>query len=256
MGLDRVDERYVSGLNVCTARSQSNFEFREKAKLNSVGSMTSHFWVCAYPFVETSLFVVPPSPFEEPFAVPTSIELYDADGSLANELQVEFPKGQVGIVELDTIMGGCKLESGLKHAHMVVRSASGSSAYLRMHTREGAALIGEPAVLGADRSTFFPMTLDEGRNYYLTVVNHGKAQAALKCRLFCAKRSPETLISIPPLGSRVLSLDNEFSEYSTENGKQVQAYIRLSTKSETVLGVQLVERTEGKNDGGIFYSVS
>ncbi len=224
--------------------------------MNSSTSITSHFWVCAYPFVETTLFLVPPFPFEEAFTLPTSIELYDADGNLSNEVQVEFPKGQVGIVELDTIMGGCKLESGMKHGHLVVRSPAGSSPYLRMHTREGAALMGEPAVLGADRSTFFPLTLDEGRSYYLTVVNHGKAQAALKCRLFCAKRSPETLISIPPLGSRVLSLDNEFAEYSTESGKQLQAYIRLSTKSDTVLGVQLVERTEGKNDGGIFYAVS
>lgn len=227
-----------------------------KDSVNSTASITNHFWVCAYPFVETTLFLVPPFPFEGAITQPSAIELYDADGALSNEVHVEFPRGQVGIVELDSIMGGCKLESGLKHAHMVVRSAAGSSPYLRMHTREGAALIGEPAVLGADRSSFFPLTMDEGRSYYLTAVNHGKAQAALKCRLFCAKRSPETLISIPPLGARVLSLDNEFAEYSSEAGKQLQAYIRLSTKSDTTLGVQLVERTEGKNDGGIFYSVS
>lgn len=84
--------------------------------LNSANSITGHFWVCAYPFVETTLFLVPAFPFDSTTATASSIELYDADGNLSNELQVEFPKGQVAIVELDTIMGGCKLESGLKHA--------------------------------------------------------------------------------------------------------------------------------------------
>ncbi|MBN8549301.1 MAG: hypothetical protein J0M12_08310 [Deltaproteobacteria bacterium] len=224
--------------------------------MNSNASLTSHFWVCAYPFVETTLFLVPALSPDAALASATSIELYDADGALSNEVELDFPAGQVGILELDSIMGGCKLESGLKHGHMLVRSPAGTSPYLRMHTREGAALIGEPAAFGADRSTFFPLTMDEGRSYYLTVVNHGKAQAALKCRLFCAKRSPETLISIPAFGSRVISLENEFAEYSAESGKQMQAYLRLSTKSETTLGVQLLERTEGKNEGGIFYAVS
>jgi hypothetical protein len=223
----------------------------------SGSSITSHFWVCAYPFVETTLFIVPPHPRDSAIGVASKAELYDADGGVANEVELSFPPSQVGMLEMDTIMGGCKLESGLKHGHLVVQTAPGFSTYLRMHTREGGALLGEPASLGSDRSTFFPLTMDEGRNYYLAIVNHGKAQAHLKCRLFCAKRSPETLISVPALGSRIVSLESQFPDYSAADvGKQLQAYVRLSTKSDTVLGVQLLERVEAKKDTGIFYAVS
>ena len=154
-------------------------------------------------------------------------------------------------------MGDCKLEGGFRHGHLVLRAPTGASHYLRMHSREGAALIGEPAALAPERSSFFPMTIDDGRSYYLALVNHSKNPAAMKCRLFCAKRSPETMFTIPPMGSRLVSLATQFAEYAElESGKQLQAYVRVSTKSDTTVGVQLIERLEGKSEAGFFYSVS
>lgn len=226
------------------------------AILTPSGSSTSHFWVAAFPFVDTSLFFVPPSPLNGAPGAATA-RLFDADGILANELTFEFPRGQLGVVEVENIMGGCKLESGCRYGHLVVNSPAGGNAFVRMHTREGAALVGEPTPLQADRSSFFPLTMDEGRSYFLAVVNYTSVAATLKCRLFCAKRSPETLLSIPGMGARLFSLEHEFADHaSADVGKQVQAYVRLSTKSETTLGVQLIERIEAKNDNGLFYAVS
>lgn len=218
---------------------------------------TSHLWVCAYPFIESALFIVPLNPTLPTAPEAVRAELYDADGNLANELNLSFPRGQVGVIELESIMGECKLEGGFRHAHLVIHTPAGVSHYVRMHTREGAAFIGDPAALASERSSFFPMTMDDGRSYYIAMVNQSKNPATLKCRLFCAKRSPETVFTVPPLGSRIVSLENEFPEFATiEGGKQLQAYVRLSTKSETTVGVQLIERVEGKSEGGYFYSVS
>ncbi len=217
---------------------------------------SSHLWVAAYPFVDTTLFMVPANPVMSP-PEPVTAELYDADGNLANELAFEYPRGHAGVVELETVMGDCKLEGGFRHGHLVLRTPVGVSHYLRMNSREGAALIGEPVALGPERSGFFPLTIDDGRNYYVALVNHTKTPATVKCRLFCAKRSPEAMFTVPALGSRLLSLATQFAEYAElESGKQLQAYIRLSTKSDTTVGVQLIERLEGKSEAGFFYSVS
>ena len=251
--------------------------------------MTTHFWVCAYPFLDSSIFVVPPVlsvPLEpDSFSsVPaetevgsavtaavnnteikrpknstaqTMVTLFDADGDVANELTLSYPINEIGILELETLMGACKLESGLKHAHVMVESERGYAHYCRLHTREGAAILGVPSQLSVAHSTFFPLTFDEGRSYFVSLINHSRTPAAVKCRLFSAKRSPETLISVPALGARVLQVETEFPDYAgnNEGGKQLQAYLRLSTKSEATLGAQLIERHATKADSGVFYAV-
>jgi hypothetical protein len=218
-------------------------------------SSSTHFWVCAYPFVDSTLFVVPPLETSGSQAE-SLVTVFDADGEIANELTLSFPSREVGMLELDNLMGACKLEAGLKHGHALVQSPAGYAHFCRMHTREGASLLGTPSLLSAAHSTFFPLTFDEGRSYFVAVVNQTKAHAAVKCRLFSAKRSPETLITIPPLGSRVIHIETEFPDYAGgDTGKQLQAYVRLSTKSEGVLGAQLVERHTTKAEGGVFYAV-
>lgn len=216
---------------------------------------TSHLWVCSYPYVDSTLFLVPPATLAGGTAQ-TSITVYDADGNVANEVALEFPFNQVGIVELESIMGGCKLEAGMKHGHAVVQSPLGYSHFCRLHTREGAALTGAPAGLTADHSSFFPITFDEGRQYFLSFVNETRSTVNVKCRLFCGKRSPETLLTVPPLGARVVHVETEFPDYAGgETGKQLQGYVRISTKSEGRVGVQLIERHATKADGGVFCAV-
>ncbi|MDC0358234.1 hypothetical protein OAO01_05400 [Oligoflexia bacterium] len=220
----------------------------------------SHFWVCSFPFFETTLFILPPVCSEESSCTSTFeslVSFFDADGSLINEVSVVVPKAEIGVLEVDQCMGSCKLEGGLKHGHIVVTSAPGSKHFCRMHTGEGAALLGEPTVLQKEQSNFFPLTFSEEKSSFLCVVNHGEEEAHLKCRLFLGKRTPDFSCSVPAFGSRVFNVESEFSEYTDiSEGQLIQAYLRLSSRGSQPVGVLLVERTDNEKDKGIFTSVT
>jgi hypothetical protein len=223
----------------------------------------NHFWISSYPFFESTLLVVPSAaatldaqkPLEgQRLAV--QMRVYDGDGELINDAQLEFPSSDIQFFELEPLLGACKLESGMKHAHLVVTAPSGTGVYCRMHTRESAALLGEPVLVDTTQGTFFPMTFASDRSNLLCIINRGAQEAVLRCRLFVGKRSPEASWTVPAWASKVVSIESEFREYAkTDEGQQLQAYVRLSTKAGE-LGTQLVERTDGPQEAGFFTSVS
>ena len=245
--------------------------------------VTSHFWISAYPFFESSLFLVPGAKDTVDAPIPqvnitqastlegsssgsgTSsplsdtgcrIQVYDSDGNLANDATIEFPSDSIYALELQPLLGGCKLESGMKHAHLVVHRLEGVGVCCRVNTRESAAIVGEPSPISATQGGFFPITLASDRSNYLCFVNRGSSEATLRCRLFFGKRSPEAAWVIPGNASRIIQVETEFQQYTNhEDGEQVQAYLRLGTKSGE-LAVQMPERTEEPKEEGFFTSVS
>jgi hypothetical protein len=227
---------------------------------------TSHFWVSTFPYFESTLVITPP--ISATAATSSKLLFYDADGQLVNESIIETGAQSVTQLELDQFLGGCKLESGLKHAHLVVQSPLGSGHHCRIHGREYAALLGEPFPISAAKAGFFPLTFSADRSSLLAIINFGAAEANLRCRLFLGKRCPEVVWSIPALGSRVINLEVEFREYTesketartqvqtgTREAQGAQAYLRVTTKSSG-LGVQLIERSEFSVEQGIFSSLA
>ena len=216
---------------------------------------TQHFWVSSYPFFESSLIITPTAEPRGPEAS-CAVQVFDADGECINEVALEFPSTEIYSLELDPLLGGCKLESGMKHAHVVVRTDEGMDVSLRIYSKEAAAFVGEPARISSTQGTFFPMTFSSDRANLLCCINTGDEEATLRCRLFFGKRSPESSWVIPPRASRVMNLESEFRQYTAlHEGDQVQAYIRLSVKAGN-LAVQAIERTEGPKDSGFYTSVS
>ncbi len=226
-------------------------------------SVATHFWISSYPFFESTLILLPGSPrtLDAPKPIDgqrmsVALRVYDADGALVNDAQLEFPSNELQFFELEPLLGACKLESGMKHAHLVVESEEGTGVYCRMHTRESAALLGEPISVTPTQGTFFPLTFASDRANLLCLVNRGESEATLRCRLFVGKRSPEASWAVPAFASRVVNVEAEFREYAlTEEGAQLQAYLRLGTKAGD-LGVQLIERTDGPKEAGFFTAVS
>lgn len=223
----------------------------------------THFWVCCAPFFETTLLVVPSMAAAAAHdagggeQVLSRLRLYDADGFVTNELSVQFSPLQAGVIEVEPLMAGCKFEAGLKHGHLEIRSRRGFSHLCRLHSREGASLMGPPALLSSTRRVFFPVLFSAERSSFLCLINQGDTQAALRARFFFGKRSPEATWEVPAHGARVISMASEFGEYvDYPAGTQAQAYIRLAVRSDSIVGAQLIDRAKGSKEGSIFTVVS
>ncbi len=202
----------------------------------------SRFWVSTYPFFTTTLFVQPPGVSGETVAE-TALTLYDADGAMINEAKMQFPGGRAGFVELDSLLGSCKLEGGLKHALLVLRSPAGTRHTCRIAQGDRTAALGELAEFSASQTAFLPVTFGENLLSFLVVCNYAKDEARVKCRMYLGSKSSEIELSIPSSGSRIISLEGDFADFADiADGEKRHGYVRLVTKSEETLGVQLIEK--------------
>ena len=221
------------------------------------GDVSSHFWAATFPFFETTLFIAPPvdgSP-----VAPTRLTVFDADGEIVNEAALEIEPGRVGIFELEQFLGGCKLEGGLKHAHLEVVSPPGCRHLCRMHSRSGASLHVEAAALSSHRSVFFPLRFARGHDTIVCFVNRGAEPAVVKMRLFVGSRNPESFLEVPAFGARMVSLGSEFGEFVGGGEADIgQGYVRISAKGGADLGVHLIERViarDERTEGDAFAAV-
>ena len=56
-------------------------------------------------------------------------------------------------------------------------------------------------------------------------------------------------VTIPPFGSRLVHIEGEFLEVTSQlQNKSLQGYIRLATKSIASIGVQIITKEVGAND--------
>ena len=226
--------------------------FDDSTEQTHAGERVAHFWVCSSPFIESALFMVP----QTQGVGSVRLELFDCDGGRINEVECSYPPGEVGVLELDQLLGACKLESGVKHAHIKVVS-NGVTPQLRMFSKTGAFLVGEPVEISSKRPTFFPLSFHERRVSYLCLVNQEDREVTIKCRLFCAKRMPEAYSVVPAFGSRMICLNTEFKDYLPIEGETlVPAYVRVSTGADNGCGIQLLEQVISSGAETYFGSVS
>lgn len=214
-----------------------------------------HLWVGSFPFIDSFLIISPDPGCESPSSV--SVRCFDPDGAFANEFSINIEPGAPGLIEIEPLLGSIKLEGGMKHAHLEIECPIGVQVLTRLVSREGAVLLGEPSVIDEHRSAFFPVQVLNEHSSMLCIVNAGDETSNLKCRLFLGSRTPDISLSIPARGSRIISLEAEFSEYlQAERGKIQQVYTRLGTRGGAPLTVQLFECFVGASGGDLFSAVS
>lgn len=73
----------------------------------SITEVTSHFWVARPPFFSSTLLLACE---EGEGRVTTTLTLFDVEGVQINEVEVEFPAGEVGIVELEPFSAALKMQ--------------------------------------------------------------------------------------------------------------------------------------------------
>ncbi|MEZ4753589.1 MAG: hypothetical protein R3A13_04665 [Bdellovibrionota bacterium] len=200
-----------------------------------------HFWICDGPLFSTTLFCIPPRDLDKG-AFKTVLRFFDPDGYLFNEANVDFSSNQVGVLELSQFMESCKLESGIKHGHLFVMSEPGAAFSIRAGINGSAAILSHPFLLSSAHTPCLPIVFAPNKRTFISVVNHTATTSKFKCRLIAGKRAPETVISVPPLGATVINMEVEFPEFFSRE-KSTQAYLRLSSVSETCLGVTCFEET-------------
>lgn len=223
---------------------------------NSSQKQEFHFWACSYPSIKTAVFAVrqPGGALKQPLGM----RIYDPDGSLINEAEFDFPSEQAGILELEGLLEGCKLESGFKHAHLELHVPDGVRPFVRMHTRSGAFIQGEPALVNSRKGAFVPVMFSQNHSGFLVLVNHGRCDMSVRCRLFCGRRNPELTQMVPAMGARLVSIPAHFSEFSMREGAApAQGYFRITAVGDGDCGVQLIESVVVReNEEGIFGSIS
>ena len=142
-------------------------------------------------------------------------------------------------------MESCKIHSGLKHAHLYVMNDVGASFSVRAGTNGTASILNEPFPLSKSDAACFPIVFAPNKRTFISVVNHSEIPGKFRCKLIAGKRSPETLITVPPLGASIINAEVEFPEFFSRE-RSTQAYVRLSSASEGSLGVTCFEETRGE----------
>lgn len=214
----------------------------------SVAETTSHFWVAAPPLFSTTLFVATPSDGDNHGRVHTSIEVFDVEGVKVNTVNVEFPEGEVGVLEMEPFIAALKMQGGVAHGHVKVTSPTGTRHLCRQSIGGSVALYADPAPVHQRENSFLPVVIGGRREHMLVLVNHGAEEGQIACRLFYANRSPEWTITVPGNGCRLLSVEGELlattDDKVWEKGS-IQAYLRFTGRQASPIAGHIVERSLG-----------
>lgn len=219
-----------------------------------VGSVVSHFWFCCYPSFSTRMLFSAANP--EALAELSTLEVFDCDGQLINTAQISFHSGSLGMLELEPLVAGCKLESGLKHGHVVVRSAAGVNHQCRIESRKSGTFFSVQREILKRRDQFVPLCFTPDRTNYIALVNHSGEDSRVRARVFCSSRTPKIDLLVPALGSRIFQLESLFPEYGYLEEKQLKAYVRLTLLAGGATGCTIFDRQLVQADQDLFRAVS
>ena len=155
--------------------------------------------------------------------------------------------------EIEPFLESCKLESGLKHGHLVVESDEPIRSFLRYNTADNATVV--PGFTGVTEgaSGFFPLTVSEERENLFVVLNPSDEPASVRCRLYRGNRKPEHTVLVPARGVRLVSVESVFREYfDADERSPQQCYLRVGTRATVPLRVQVLERNVVERERSLF----
>ena len=165
-------------------------------------------------------------------------------------MQVEFPAGEVGIIELEPYTSALKMQGGVAHGHVKVTSPPGTRHLCRQMIGSSVTLYQDPVQIHYRESSFLPLIVGGRREHMLVLVNAGEEEAQIACRLFYGNRSPEWALAVPGNGSRIISVENDLlattDDRAWEKGA-LQSYLRLTGRHQSPIAGHIIERTLGES---------
>jgi len=214
-------------------------------------TIISHFWVAGPPFFSSTILVASGGVGAAGAKLEAQCELFDVDGAVVEEFQIEFPECETGLIEVEPFMTGLKMQGGIVQGHLVVKSRLGTRHICRQQVGEHADMVSAPQQINSREIAFMPLLLGARREHLLVLLNARPEEAQVAVRLLYASRSPEWTVQVPANGCRVVSLEHEllstFDDYSWQKGV-LQGYVRISPRSQSALICQMIERLPGETE--------
>lgn len=250
--LVKVNSVAITKIEVTQLSETDSIEHLEE----EANEVRSSFWVCSDSHFATTLYIAPCQANAQANLGQFSVlSFYDSDGNLFNKARSKFSSTHVGALELDMFMGSCKLESGLRHAQLVVQSPVGTKHFSSIATGGRVLISGDPQIITAEHQEFVPLLLSEDRVAFVVLMNQSVEEQLVKCRMFIGSRTPDSEITIPAMGVRILDLNAEFGDF-VEAGERRQAYLRFSVSGGSgSVGAQLYERSVNEQQHQYYSSV-
>ncbi|MGI6524760.1 MAG: hypothetical protein ACOX2O_05625 [Bdellovibrionota bacterium] len=214
---------------------------QQGTRLVESSETVSAFWISTYPFFETTLYVLPCGESRGEVAQ-TFLTFFDPDGGVINKVKLQLPVGEIKKVDLNMLLGSCKIESGLRHAVMLVRSPLGTKHLCRISNGRNSSVCGELQIFSDERTAFLPLSFSEKMTSLIPIVNFSENEVKVRCGLFFGEKNHKLEVTIPAQGTRLISVDAElFEVLELGDDEKKMAYLRVSTRSVGQLGLQMLE---------------
>ena len=167
------------------------------------------------------------------------VTVRDADGAIVNEAAIVH-RG-LAVFDLASAVLNVKLESGLRHGTLEVLSEAQAS--MRFFNKSFSRFFEPARVITADCAQFAPVTLGSNIENLVCLLNCSDQESTVRVRLILAKRNPDTLVTIPARGTRLMCVEREFGEITNRaiEEKTTRAYVRVSLRSEQPVLMQAAE---------------
>lgn len=198
-----------------------------------------HFWALVEPLERAVLRLFPVA---KGAAITGSLKFYNSSGLCVNECAIACRPGQLVHLPLESFLDECETESGLRHAHVVLESSVECNGELEMSSRARTFFMPPLAQMDEQQPRAVPLLLAREQRHVVAIVNPNDVQCSVKCRLYVGSRTPEEVCLIPPRATVLVSPEVMFSPVLREfQQEELQAYLRIATRSPKSLGVQLLE---------------
>lgn len=214
-----------------------------------------NFWVCTYPNFESALYInseasisftdnSSESGVQDKIQM-ESIELlfFDADGVLFNNCEIDFPSNEFLSLKISTFMASCKMQAGMKHARLEVKSKNKIQAKLRLYAKDSQQVLEPLRFISRTKPDFFALTFAADRMAYLVVTNPSGEIAELRIKVFCVVSGLDLKLKVPIAGAQVFEIASLFPQIlALKEERSFPAYLRIYTKSDQALGIQFYEQ--------------
>ena len=233
--------------NFVFSESKSSSKDHSASVVPNLSEKSSSFlWFAADEFYQATLYI---SPSRQDPHNQHQVKVFDVDGELTNTLNVKFPHGLPGVIELDGLVANCKLKLGMRQGSIEVISAVGTTHLCEIKSADQDLTVSPVFELGRERAGFFPLHLSTNSQSMIAFSNRGQTDSLVKVRLYTGTRSPEIELKIKSFGSANLMIEEEFSEYlEFDPHHDQQAYLRIVSYSTNDLSVRLLEKKYLRNN--------